>query len=58
MSLLEEIVSKINSKIIKNVFIPTYRYINKDNDLYILLLYKKNTYLNPYKETDIFFLLQ
>ena len=52
---LEEIVSKINSKIIKNVFIPTYRYINKDNDLYILLLYKKNTYLNPYKETDIFF---
>lgn len=55
MSLLEEIVSKINSKIIKNVFIPTYRYINKDNDLYILLLYKKNTYLNPYKETDIFF---
>ena len=55
MSLLEEIVSKINSKIIKNVFIPTYRYINKDNDLYILLLYKKNTYLNLYKETDIFF---
>ena len=52
---LEEIVSKINSKIIKNVFIPTYRYINKDNNLYILLLYKKNTYLNPYKETDIFF---
>ena len=55
MSILEEIVSKINSKIIKNIFIPTYRYINKDNDLYILLLYKKNTYLNPYKETDIFF---
>ena len=52
---LEEIVSKINSKIIKNIFIPTYRYINKNNDLYLLLLYKKNTYLNPYKEMDIYF---
>lgn len=57
---VREQFSDLSSKLVKtfskkNILIPTYRYIDNDKSLYIVLRYQKNTELNPIKGQDIYF---
>ena len=54
-TIFESITSKLTEYIKKDVLIPTYRYINKDKNLYILFLLKHSTEINPFKGMDFYF---
>ena len=54
-SIFEFIINKLTEQIKKDVLIPTYRYINKDKNLYILFLLKHSTEINPLKQMDFYF---
>ena len=51
-----EIIKELTSKYsIESKIIPTYRFIENDKYLYIIIRLIKNTEYNPYKNLDIFF---
>ena len=51
-----EITNQLTSKYsIKSKIIPTYRFIENDKYLYIIIRLIKNTEYNPYKDLDIYF---
>ena len=54
-TIFENIASKLTEYTKKDVLIPTYRYINKDKNLYILFLLKHSTEINPFKGMDFYF---
>jgi ubiquitin-protein ligase len=54
-AIFDSIASKLTEHTKKDVLIPTYRYINKDKNLYILFLLKHSTEINPFKEMDFYF---
>ena len=54
-TIFENITSKLIEYTKKDILIPTYRYINKDKNLYILFLLKHSTEINPFKEMDFYF---
>ena len=54
--IFSEIINKLTSKYsIKSKLIPTYRFIENDKYLYIILRLIKNTEYNPYNDKDIYF---
>ena len=54
--LFSNIINKLISKYsIKSKIIPTFRYIDNDKSLYIVLKYKRKTEYNIFQSTDIFF---
>ncbi len=51
-----EITNQLTSKYsIKSKLIPSYRFIENDKYLYIIIRLIKNTEYNPYKDLDIYF---
>ena len=54
-TIFENITSKLIEYTKKDILIPTYRYINKDKNLYILFLLKHSTEINPFKGMDFYF---
>ena len=51
-----EITNQLTSKYsIKSKLIPSYRFIENDKFLYIIIRLIKNTEYNPYKDLDIYF---
>lgn len=53
--LFSTIINKLVSKYsIKSKIIPSFRYIDNDKSLYIILKYKRKTEYNPFQSTDIF----
>ena len=54
--LFQKIIDKLTSKYsIKSKLIPTFRYIDNNKSLYILLKYKKKTEYNIFQTTDVYF---
>ena len=54
--LFQTIINKLTAKYsIKSKIIPTFRYIENDKSLYIILKYKRKTEYNVYQSLDIFF---
>ena len=54
--LFQTIINKLTSKYsIKSKIIPTFRYIDNDKSLYIILKYKRKTEYNIFQSIDIFF---
>ena len=54
--IFSDIISKLTSKYsIKDQLIPTYRFIENDKYLYIIIRLIKNTKFNPYQDLDIYF---
>ena len=54
--LFSSIIKKLMSQYsIKSKIIPTFRYIDNDKSLYIILKYKRKTEYNPYQSNDIYF---
>ena len=54
--IFSEIINQLTSKYsIKSKLIPTYRFIENDKYLYIIIRLIKNTEYNPYKDFDIYF---
>ena len=55
-SIFSLITNKLISKYsIKSKIIPTYRYIDNDRSLYILLKYKRKSEYNVFNTIDIYF---
>ena len=54
--IFSEVINKLTSKYsIKSKIIPTYRFIENDKYLYIIIRLIKDTEYNPYKDLDIYF---
>ena len=54
--IFSEIINQLTSKYsIDQKLIPTYRFIENDKYLYIVLKFFKNTEYNPYTDKDLYF---
>ena len=54
--IFSEIISKLTSKYsIQSKLIPTYRFIENDKYLYLIIRLIKDTEFNPYENLDIYF---
>ena len=54
--LFQKIIDKLTSKYsIKSKLIPTFRYMDNNKSLYIVLKYKRKTEYNIYQTTDVYF---
>lgn len=54
--IFQKIIDKLTSKYsIKSKIIPTFRYIDNDKSLYIMLKYKRKTEYNVFQSFDLYF---